>query len=315
MGSRLFSANPDVSNKSRRGDALKDSRKGIILAGGSGTRLWPLTISTCKQLLPVYDKPMIYYPLTTLMLAGIREIMIITTPSDRERFEALLGDGRGWGIEIQYAEQARPDGIAQALLIGADFIGDNGCSVILGDNIFYGAGLTEQLQSANKMESGAVIFAYWVNDPERYGVIEFDAVGRPKKLVEKPPQPRSNWAVTGLYFYDSAAVDMARSLKPSARGELEITDLNRVYLERGELKAVKLGRGFAWLDAGTHVSLLQAAEFICTIEERQGLKIGCPEEIAYRMGLIGADELERLAAALAKNDYGAYLKRVLVGAI
>jgi glucose-1-phosphate thymidylyltransferase len=294
---------------------VKGRRKGIILAGGSGTRLWPLTISTCKQLLPVYDKPLIYYPLTTLMLSGIREILIITTPADRARFESLLGNGSAWGVEIQYAEQVRPEGIAQALLIGAEFIGDSDCSVILGDNIFYGAGLTEQLQSANNAESGAVVFAYWVNDPERYGVIEFDEVGRPKKLIEKPLQPRSNWAVTGLYFYDSAAVDMARSLKPSARGELEITDLNRVYLERGELKAEKLGRGFAWLDAGTHASLLQAAEFICTIEERQGLKIGCPEEIAYRMGFIGAEELERLAAALAKNDYGAYLKRVLVGAI
>ena len=294
---------------------MKSGRKGIILAGGSGTRLWPLTISTCKQLLPVYDKPMIYYPLTTLMLAGIREILIITTPTDRARFEALLGDGHGWGIEIRYAEQARPDGIAQALLIGAEFIGDNGCAVILGDNIFYGAGLIDQLQSANRTDSGAVIFAYWVNDPERYGVVEFDAAGRPQNLVEKPPQPRSNWAVTGLYFYDSAAIKIARSLKPSARGELEITDLNRVYLECGALTAEKLGRGFAWLDAGTHASLLQAAEFICTIEERQGLKIGCPEEIAYRMGFIGADALERLAAALSKNDYGSYLQRVLLGTI
>ena len=294
---------------------MKGSRKGIILAGGSGTRLWPLTISTCKQLLPVYDKPMIYYPLTTLMLSGIREVLIITTPADRARFESLLGDGGAWGIEIQYAEQARPDGIAQALLIGAEFIGNNSCSIVLGDNIFYGAGLTEQLQSASLRDSGAVIFAYWVNDPERYGVVEFDAAGSPQNLVEKPPQPRSNWAVTGLYFYDSEAVDIARSLRPSARGELEITDVNRVYLERGGLRAEKLGRGFAWLDAGTHASLLQAAEFISTIEERQGLKIGCPEEIAYRMGFIGADALERLAASLSKNEYGAYLKRIVAGVI
>lgn len=289
-------------------------RRGIILAGGSGTRLWPLTISTCKQLLPVYDKPLIYYPLTTLMLAGIREILIITTPADRGRFESLLGDGSSWGIEIQYAEQRRPDGIAQALVIGSEFIGENGCSVILGDNIFYGAGLTERLQSANSTETGAVVFAYWVQDPERYGVVEFDSKGRPHDLVEKPLQPRSNWAVTGLYFYDSEAVEIARALKPSARGELEITDLNRAYLERGALRAEKLGRGFAWLDAGTHASLLQAAEFICTIEERQGLKIGCPEEVAYRMGFISADVLEELAAALSKNEYGAYLKRVLAGA-
>jgi glucose-1-phosphate thymidylyltransferase len=294
---------------------VSGERKGIILAGGSGSRLWPLTVSTCKQLLPVYDKPMIYYPLTTLMLAGIREILIITTPSDRQRFETLLGDGSGWGIEIQYAEQARPDGIAQALLIGAQFIDGRDCAVILGDNIFYGAGLTEQLQRANHTESGAVIFAYWVNDPERYGVVEFDEDGRPRNLVEKPTDPRSNWAVTGLYFYDSAAVEIARALKPSGRGELEITDVNRVYLEKGRLKAEKFGRGFAWLDAGTHGSLLQAAEFICTIEERQGLKIGCPEEIAYRMGYIGAEALERLAAALPKTDYGAYLQRVLVGAV
>ena len=292
---------------------MSGGRRGIILAGGSGTRLWPLTVSTCKQLLPVYDKPMIYYPLTTLMLAGIREILIVTTPSDRQRFEALLGDGNRWGIEIQYAEQVRPDGIAQALLIGEDFIGERDCAVILGDNIFYGAGLTEQLQRVNQVASGAVIFAYWVNDPERYGVVEFDAAGLPKTLVEKPPEPSSNWAVTGLYFYDSNAVEIARSLKPSSRGELEITDVNRAYLAQGKLKAEKMSRGFAWLDAGTHRSLLQAAEFICTIEERQGLKIGCPEEIAYRMGYIGAEALERLVTSFS-NDYGVYLRRVLAGA-
>ena len=292
---------------------VNGGRKGIILAGGSGTRLWPLTVSTCKQLLPVYDKPMIYYPLTTLMMAGICEILIVTTPSDRQRFEALLGNGAGWGIEIQYAEQFRPDGIAQALLVGAEFIGDRDCALILGDNIFYGAGLIEQLQRASQSASGAVLFAYWVNDPQRYGVVEFDPAGRPTTLAEKPTEPRSNWAVTGLYFYDLAAVEIARSIKPSSRGELEITDVNRVYLQKGGLTAEKLGRGFAWLDAGTHGSLLQAGEFICTIEARQGLKIGCPEEIAYRMGYIDAEALSRLAAALPKNDYSAYLRRVLAG--
>ncbi len=294
---------------------MTSGKKGIILAGGSGTRLWPLTISTCKQLLPVYDKPMIYYPLTTLMLAGIRSILIITSPADRERFQALLGDGAKWGIELRYEEQPNPDGIAQALIIGADFIGDHGCALILGDNIFYGAGLIERLQYASSLNEGAVAFAYWVSDPERYGIVEFDGGGKPVRLVEKPKAAVSNWAVTGLYFYDAEAVGIARSVKPSARGELEITDVNRAYLDKGSFRVEQLGRGYAWLDVGTQTSLLQAAEFICTIEERQGLKIGCPEEIAYRMGYIGSPELEQLATALSKSEYGAYLRRVLAGAI
>jgi glucose-1-phosphate thymidylyltransferase len=290
-------------------------KNGIVLAGGTGSRLWPATIPVCKQLLPVYDKPMIYYPLTTLMLAGIRNIMIITTAADVERFKLLLRDGSQWGIEISYAVQEQPDGIARAFLIGADFIGDAGCALILGDNIFYGAGLTERMQAAAHRAEGATIFAYWVQDPKRYGVVELNGSGEPKDLMEKPNSPRSNWAVTGLYFYDSSVVDVARRLAPSARGELEITDVNRAYLKAGTLKVEQFGRGFAWLDAGTHDSLLQASEFISTIEQRQGLKIGCPEEIAYRMGFIDGAGLERLAAALSKNDYGPYLMRVLSGAV
>jgi glucose-1-phosphate thymidylyltransferase len=289
-------------------------KSGIILAGGTGSRLWPATIPVCKQLLPVYDKPMIYYPLTTLMLAGIRKILIITTPSDVDRFKVLLHDGSQWGIEIQYAIQDRPDGIAHAFIIAGDFIGDAGCALILGDNIFYGAGLSERIQAATSRADGATIFAYWVQDPERYGIVELDAAGQPRDIVEKPDRARSNWAVTGLYFYDPSVVDIARKLVPSARGELEITDINRSYLKAGKLKVEQFGRGFAWLDAGTHRSLLQASEFISTIEQRQGLKIGCPEEIAYRMGFIDRSELERLASMLSKSDYGPYLQRILSGA-
>jgi glucose-1-phosphate thymidylyltransferase len=287
-------------------------KKGIILAGGAGSRLWPITIAVCKQLLPIYDKPMIYYPLTTLMLAGIRDILIVTTAADVDRFKLLLHDGTQWGLEIRYAVQARPDGIAQAFLIAADFIGDAGCALALGDNIFYGAGLSERVQSAAERFEGATIFAYWTHDPERYGVVEFDEAGQPTALVEKPTIPQSNWAITGLYFYDPAIVEIARRLQPSSRGELEITDVNRTYLLAGTLKVERFGRGFAWLDAGTHASLLRASEFIYTIEERQGLKIGCPEEIAYRMGFIDGSDLERLAASLAPSEYTDYLRRVLL---
>ena len=286
-------------------------RKGIILAGGQGTRLYPCTLAMCKQLLPVYDKPMIYYPLATLMLAGIRDILIISTPQDIGRFEDLLGDGSRWGVKFSYAVQDEPKGIAEAFIIGADFIAGEPCTLILGDNIFYGAGLIERLQRASQQKTGATNFAYWVPDPERFGVVEMDADGRPLDIVEKPAAPKSQWAVTGIYFYDADCVDIARNLKPSPRGELEITDLNRVYLERGTLAVEKLGRGFAWLDAGTHAALLQAAEFVFTIEERQGLKISCPEEIAYRLGYIDAARLELLAGSLSKSDYGVYLKRIL----
>src|SRR6185312_3608399 len=257
--------------------------KGIILAGGAGSRLWPLTSVSSKQLLPVYDKPMIFYPLTTLMLAGIKDILIITTEAEVPRFRSLLGNGGRWGIHIDYAVQPEPDGIARAFLIGERFIDGQACALVLGDNIFYGAGLGELVQKASG-RAGATIFCHWVSDPSRYGVLDFDRDGVPAAIDEKPPQPKSNWAVTGLYFYDASIIEVARRLKPSARGELEITDANRVYLESGRLDAIKLGRGFAWFDAGTHPSLLQASEFIYTIEERQGLKIGCPEEIAYRMG-------------------------------
>ena len=286
-------------------------RKGIVLAGGTGSRLWPLTLATCKQLLPVYDKPMIYYPLTTLMLARIREFLIVTTPHDADRFKSLLGDGSQWGIDIQYAVQPHPGGIAQAFLIGADFIGDEGCALILGDNIYYGAGLGEMVQRATARPAGATVFAYWVPDPERYGVVEFDAGGRAIGLAEKPPSPRSHWAVTGLYFYDSRVVEVARAVKPSARGEVEITDVNQAYLRDRTLAVERLSRGFAWLDAGNHESLLQAGQFIATIEQRQGFKIGCPEEVAYRMGFIDAAAMERLADSLKTNDYGPYLRRVL----
>jgi glucose-1-phosphate thymidylyltransferase len=290
---------------------MKHGRKGIILAGGAGTRLWPLTIVSTKQLLPIYDKPMIYYPLTTLMLAGIREILVITTELERQRFEALLGDGSQWGIFIDYAVQAQPDGIARAFIISEKFIDGQGCALILGDNIFYGAGLGEFVQQAAKSNSSATVVCHWVNNPSRYGVLDFDGEGLPVRIEEKPKQPKSNWAVTGLYFYDASIVEVAHNLKPSARGELEITDANRVYLEAGRLRAEKLGRGFAWFDAGTHHSLLQASEFIYTIEERQGLKIGCPEEVAYRMKFIDAPALERLVAPIAGSDYGSYLQRIL----
>jgi glucose-1-phosphate thymidylyltransferase len=291
------------------------ARKGIVLAGGTGSRLWPTTIPVCKQLLPVYDKPMIYYPLTTLMLAGVRDFLIITTPEDIDRFRLLLRDGARWGISIEYAVQDQPKGIAEAFLIGEKFIGNAGCALVLGDNIFYGAGLTERLQAAALRTDGASIFGYWVNDPQRYGVVSVDEKGRPTEIVEKPKMARSNWAVTGLYFYDNSVVEIARGLAPSARGELEITDINDVYLKAGSLNVELLGRGFAWIDAGTHDSLLQAADFISTIEQRQGLKIGCPEEIAYRMGYIDAEAMQKLAAELGKSEYGKYLDRLLRAAI
>jgi glucose-1-phosphate thymidylyltransferase len=287
------------------------NRKGILLAGGSGTRLYPATHVVSKQLLPVYDKPMVYYPLSTLMLAGIREILVISTPQDTPRFEQLLGDGSRWGISLRYAVQPRPEGIAQAFLIGADFIGRDPCALVLGDNIFYGHDLAVLVRAAAAKSEGATIFAYHVRDPERYGVVEFDAQGRAISIEEKPRQPKSRYAVTGLYFYDNDVVAIARSLRPSARGELEITDVNRWYLERGRLEVVPLGRGYAWLDTGTHEALLEASRFIETIERRQGLKIACPEEIAYRMGYIDARQLEELAAAYRNNGYGEYLLGVL----
>ena len=290
---------------------IKNNRKGLILAGGSGTRLYPVTQSISKQLLPIYDKPMIYYSLSTLMLAGIRDILLISTPQDIPRFEALLKDGSQWGINIQYCVQNSPDGLAQAFILGESFIGNHHSTLVLGDNIFYGHDFNQLLLNASNRKEGATIFTYHVHDPERYGVAEFDGKNKVISLEEKPSQPKSNYAVTGLYFYDQDVVKMAKSLKPSKRNELEITDLNRLYLEKQKLNVEIMGRGFAWLDTGTHDSLLEASQFIATLENRQGLKVSCPEEISYRRGWINASQLEKLAAPLSKNGYGQYLQRVL----
>jgi len=285
--------------------------KGIILAGGSGTRLYPLTLVASKQLLPVFDKPMIYYPLSTLMLAGIQDILVITTAEDQPAFQRLMQDGAQWGLNLSYAVQDAPNGLAEAFIIGRDHVGHDASALVLGDNIFYGHGLTDVLQAASDRASGATVFGYYVSDPERYGVVSFDGAGIAQTIEEKPTAPKSNWAVTGLYFYDNDVLDIARSIKPSPRGELEITDVNRAYLERGDLAVEKLGRGYAWLDTGTHDSLLQASEFVRTVEARQGLKIACVEEIAYHMGYIDAEQVLRLADPLAKSGYGEYLKKLV----
>ena len=287
------------------------NRKGILLAGGSGTRLYPATTVVSKQLLPIYDKPMVYYPLSTLMLSGIREVLVISTPQDTPRFAQLLGDGSAWGMDIQYAVQPSPDGLAQAFVIGRDFVGNNPSTLVLGDNIFYGHDLVKQLQSAHASTDGATVFAYHVQDPERYGVVAFDAERRALSIEEKPTRPQSNYAVTGLYFYDTQVCDLARDLKPSARGELEITDLNRIYLERQQLKVEIMGRGYAWLDTGTHDSMHEASAFIATLQKRQGLMVACPEEIAFNQGWIDAAQVEKIAAPLIKSGYGRYLMNLL----
>ncbi|MCL5974526.1 MAG: glucose-1-phosphate thymidylyltransferase RfbA [Gammaproteobacteria bacterium] len=287
------------------------SRKGIVLAGGSGTRLYPVTQSICKQLLPVYDKPMIYYPLATMMLAGMRDICIISTPQDTPRLEQLLGDGSKWGLNLQYIVQDKPEGIAQAFTLGAEFIGDDDCALVLGDNVYYGHDLADMMRDADNNKDGATVFAYPVSDPERYGVVAFDENGKALSIEEKPLKPKSRYAITGLYFYDNQVVEIARNLKPSARGELEITDVNQAYLDNGKLNVQVMGRGMAWLDTGTHDSLLDASMFIQTLEQRQGLKVMCPEEIAYRMGYINAEQLEALAQPLLKSGYGKYLLNII----